>query len=99
MSKTQGALSTEQKKVLKEALERLYQGVELKGQIDFSKLPPLEELESSIVKLTVMYVKAYNQAADTCNLPELDDSFSLLLEDSARRMISRTLKDLLSTYF
>ncbi|AXE17886.1 hypothetical protein DR864_09160 [Runella rosea] len=98
MARPKKQATTQEKKVLKDAFERLLERAELMEKVDISALPSLQEIENTLVKLTVMYVKAYNHAANTCNLPELDESYAALLDDSARRMIKSMLRQLSVIY-
>lgn len=90
--------SREEKKAFNDALERILERAELMEKIDLTDLPPLKEVENNLVRMTVMYVKAYNHAADTCNMPDRIDYVSDMLEDSARLMVKSLLKQLSSTY-
>lgn len=93
------ANSIKENELLNDALTRLLERAELNASVDVSELPPLKDLEDRIVQLIVTYVRAYNHAAGTCNLPDLDESILSLLEDSTKRMTKRILSDLLTTYF
>lgn len=90
--------TTQEEKVLKDALDRLLERAELRESVDISVLPPLKELENTMVQLIVKYVKAYNHAADSCNIPELDVCYGEMLEDSARKMLKSMLTHLSMIY-
>ncbi len=87
-----------EKKAFNNALERIFERAELMEKIDLTDLPPLKEVENNLVRMTVMYVKAYNHAADTSNMPDRIEYISDMLEDSARCMIKNMLRQLSSTY-
>ena len=90
--------SREEKKAFNDALERILERAELMEKIDLTDLPPLKKVENNLVKMTVMYVKAYNHAIDNSNMPDRLEFVSDLLEDSARCMIKNMLLQLSGTY-